>query len=561
MGAEVQARQGQAAGDLVGDSYCVDAVIVGAGMSGIAQLYKLREIGIDAIAIDVAQGVGGTWYWNRYPGARLDSESYTYGYFFSREIIDEWVWTEEFASQPELERYTNFVVDRLGLRPHLRLGQRVESARYDRETKKWWITADNGSTYVASYLISAVGILSTPIYPQIRGLDRFNGACHHTGRWPHDTVDFVGQRVAVIGTGSSGIQVIQSIYQEVEKLVVFQRTPNWVTPLNNRPIDQPKMFQLRRAAETIHARCMSTVSGFVHEPRSDSILDVEEGEREAYLEELYKRPGMSMLFGNFSDITRDQRANDLVNAFIERKIRSRVARQDVADLLVPTDHGYGQKRPPLETGYVEAFNEPHVELVNLSADPIVDVTGSAIVTTAYAFDVDIIVLATGFDAVTGSITRLNVTNAEGTDLSDDWQERTNTFLGICIPSFPNFFMIGGPTSVQGNNPRLGELQVDWITRCIDTFRGAEHSEVEPTVEAKDRWLAHVDELTMPLLSLQAQSWGWGSNVPGKSRSPLLYPGGMLKYASILRHIEDNGYAGFVGSDGELPVDWPLALAK
>ena len=521
----------------------LDVLIVGAGVAGIHQLALARENGLNARVVDEADGVGGTWFWNRYPGARLDSESYSYGYFFDEQLRKEWSWSEEFVGQPELERYFNAAVDRMGLRDSIDLGVRVVGADFDEKNNYWTIRCESGAVYVARVLISAVGLLSAPQYPRVPGLERFTGESHHTARWPKEPVDFHGKRVAVIGTGSSGVQIITEIAPQVERLYVLQRTPNWCTPINNREIDAARMQALRDSYDQIHQTCMTSPQAFIHTPRPEGALDVTERERIEYLQQLWDAPGMTMYVKNFRDILTSQAANDAVSDFIAQKIKDRVRDPAIAEKLIPADHGFGMKRPVLENGYYEVFNRPHIELVDMGTEPLLEVTEHGLRTSARELEVDVVVYATGFDAVTGSIVRLGVRGTNGQTLGDYWTDGPQTNLGMMVHGFPNFFIIGGPHGPTGNNPRASEFQVQWVTSCLRHMREHSLSRIETTREAEREWVRHVNGTIRGTLTENANSWGFGSNVPGKPRAYLLYGGGQPLYRAQCREVADRSYAG------------------
>lgn len=528
-----------------------DAIVIGAGMSGLYALHRLRERGLSVRALDAAAGVGGTWYWNRYPGCRLDSESYTYGFFFSPRLLREWSWAEEFAGQPELERYLNVVTDLLDLRPHIAFRTRVTGVRRDEARNVWVVTTDTGTTFECTYVVTAVGILSVPFTPRLEGLESFAGECHHTGLWPAAGVDVRDRRVAVIGTGSSGVQIIPEIAKEAARLTVFQRSSNWAAPINNRPITAEWAEEIRTTADVIHATCMSTDSGFTHVGRPQSIFEVSAEEREAYLEQLYDEPGLTLLLKNFSDVFTDPAANRLLCDFLARKIRARVHDPRVASRLIPTDHGYGQKRPPLETGYYETYNRETVELVDLHEEPIVRVTAAGITTPERTFPVDVLVLATGFDAVTGAVLKLGVRGRDDLALEGVWEDGPRTYLGMMCAGFPNLFMVGGPQGTQANNPRGAELQVDWIVRCIEHARANRVARLEPTEAAVDAWVEHVNDGARGTLSTRTDvsSWATGTNIPGKKRAYLTYASGMQTYAARLADAEQGGYPALTPTAG------------
>jgi cation diffusion facilitator CzcD-associated flavoprotein CzcO len=522
-----------------------DAIVVGAGINGLYMLHRLRELGLSVRLLEAGDGVGATWYWNRYPGARLDSESYTYGYFFSEELQKEWSWSESFAGQPELERYFNFAVDRLSLRPDIEFNARVRSARYDEDANRWEVQTASGGQLRATFLVTAVGMLSAPQFPRIPGLDEFAGVCHHTGLWPAEPVDFHGKRVAVIGTGASGVQVVAAIGPQVEELTVFQRTPNWCTPINNSPISADRAREIWEQRKEIWQACQESPGGFIHKPRQESALDVSPEEQRRYLEELWNAPGLSIYQANFKDLLTSWDANHVVTDFLAAKVRERVKDPDMADKLIPKDHGFAMKRPPLETRYFEVFNQDNVKLINLDEEPIDRVTPSGIQTPNGFYDVDIIVLATGFDAVTGSIKKIDIRGRDGMTIKDHWADGPHSALGMMTAGFPNMFIVGGPHGAGGNNPRSAEHQVDWISECIRYLGEHGYQRIEASAQAEDEWTEHANETVAHTLQAQAQSWYFGSNTPGKRRVFLLYAGGQIRYRAKMAEVASSGYRGFV----------------
>ena len=382
-----------------------DVVIIGAGVAGIHQLYNLKGTGLSVRVLEAGTGVGGTWYWNRYPLARFDSESYSYGYFFSKELLDEWEWSEHFAGQPETERYLNHVVDRFGLRDDFQFGARVESAVFDEATNTWSLHTGDGNTTTARFVIAATGLLSAPYFPEIPGMDSFQGESYHTGLWPKDPVDFKGKRVAMIGTGASAVQLLPAVVDDVESMTVYQRTPNWNAPLNNGLITPEEQVEIKASQEELQQLVRSTFAGFAHPDGTKGTFEDTREERWQFYEELWKKRGFAKLFSNYNDILVDRRANAEFCEFLAEKIRERVDDPATADKLIPKDHGYGMKRPPMETGYYEAFNRANVSLVDLNETPIERVTETGIVTADGEQTFDLIIWATGFDAVTGALTR------------------------------------------------------------------------------------------------------------------------------------------------------------
>ena len=379
-----------------------DAIIIGAGVSGLYQLYKLRELGLKVRVFETGTNVGGTWYWNRYPGARFDSESWTYGYSFSEELLQEWNWAEHFASQPETERYLNYVADKFDLRRDIQCKSRVTSAHYQEETRTWDVTLEDGRRYCTRLLITAIGVLSAPTMPRIAGVETFEGQSCHTAHWPKEPVNFAGKRVAVIGTGATAVQTIQTIAKEVGHLTVFQRTPNWCAPLHNARITEEEMRQIRARYPEIFARCHETPGCFIHSPDPRSALEVTPEEREAFFEKLYSEPGFGIWQANFRDILMDREANALISDFVARKIRQRVKDPAVAEKLIPKNHGFGTRRLPLETHYYEVYNQPNVKLVDIAETPIERITPAGIKSSDAEYEFDLIIYATGFDAITGS---------------------------------------------------------------------------------------------------------------------------------------------------------------
>jgi len=521
----------------------VDVLVIGAGITGIYQLYRAREAGFTTLLLEAGDGVGGTWYWNRYPGARFDSESYTYAYLFSKELFDEWEWHEHFAAQPEIERYLNHVVDRFGLRRQMRFGAHVTSAVFDEATGTWTVATGDGNEVRTRFLVAATGILSVPYYPDIAGREDFRGQSFHTGRWPTTPVDFTDRRVAVVGTASSGVQVVPAVVDEVASLTVFQRTANWCTPLNNAPITDEEQRRLRADFESMREFLDASPSGFLHPVHDRGTFDDSEDQRLAFYEAMWNSPGFSKLTSNYTDLTVDHAANARWCEFVADKIRSIVVDPGTADLLVPTDHRYAEKRPPFVTGYYEAFNDPKVELVDLRATPIVRVTGTGIETTDAEREFDIIVWATGFDFGTGALNRLGIRGRDGIALEDHWADGPTTFLGIQTAGFPNLFFPGGPHAAAGNNPRYNGDQVDFITQTLVHLRDLGYDVIEADDAAEERWTTMVDSgaATSPFGEI---SYFFGTNIPGKPRRYLLNSGGRPKLSKEMTRVVDTDYAAF-----------------
>ena len=522
-----------------------DAIVIGAGIAGLYQLYKLRELGLNVRVFEAGTGVGGTWYWNRYPGARFDSESYSYAYSFSQELLDEWDWSEHFASQPEILRYLQHVANKFDLLKDIQFSSDVKSAIYDEHSRTWEIALENGSKYRTRFLIAGIGLLSQPTMPKIEGIASFQGPSFHTSRWPHEPVDFSNKKVAVIGTGASGIQAIQEICKDVGQLTVFQRRPNWSAPLNNDKINPEEMGKIRSGYDDMFDLCNQTQAGFLHTVDPRSTFEVTEKERYEFWEHLYAGRGFGIWMGNFKDVATDPKANKLMSDFLADKIRSRVNDPDVAEKLIPKDHGFGTRRVPMETKYFEAYNQDNVELVDINENPIEQITPSGIVTQEKDFEFDFIIYATGFNAILGSYDRINIEGTNGQKLRDQWKQELSSFLGIQINNFPNLFMILGPHALLGNNPRSIEYNVEWITTLIDFMRERGLTRAEATPEAVDSWYNYVVEQGEGLLSNQIDSWmtGVNSNLEGRQKRILArYSGSQASYRKRCDEVASNSYA-------------------
>jgi cation diffusion facilitator CzcD-associated flavoprotein CzcO len=521
----------------------VDVLVVGAGVTGIYQLYRALRDGFTARLFEAGDGVGGTWYWNRYPGARFDSESYTYAYLFSRELFEEWEWQERFAEQPETERYFNYVVDRFDLRRHIRFGTRVTSARYDEPSGTWQIASADGAHIRARYLIAATGVLSVPFFPEVPGREDFSGTSIHTGRWPATPVELADKRVAVVGTGSSGVQVIPAIAAEAASLTVYQRSANWCTPLNNSPITAEEHAQLRADFEAMCAVLNTSMSGFLHPVHDRKTFDDPSDVRTAFFESMWQSPGFSKLTSNYLDLTIDHDANALWCEFIAEKIRRIVVDPATADRLIPKDHRYAEKRPPFVTGYYETFNRPNVSLVDLKETPMVRVTETGIETTAGTQDFDLIVWATGFDFGTGALRRMGIQGRDGLALEDYWADGPMTFLGVQTAGFPNLFFPGGPHAAAGNNPRYNGDQADFIADTLAYVRQHGYDTIEVTREAEARWTKMVDD-GASMSPFGESSYYFGTNIPGKPRKYLLNSGGRPKLFKEMQRVLDTDYEAF-----------------
>ena len=522
-----------------------DAIIIGAGISGLYQLLRLRDhLGMNVQVFEMGSGVGGTWYWNRYPGARFDSESYSYGFSFSQELLDEWDWTEHFSPQPETERYLNYVADKFGLRRNIRLSAKVTAAHYLDETRSWKVTLESGESFTSRLLITAVGPLSAPTFPKVEGRESFRGEAYHTGLWPKHEVTFEGKRVAVIGTGATGVQVITEIAKTAKHLTVFQRRPNWCKPLRNKPISKAEMEEIRQQYPELFRKCQESATCFLHTPDRRNTFDVPKEEREAFWEHQYNEPGFSMWVGGFRDMMTNRDANDEVSKFVAKKIRERVKDPKVADLLVPNDHGFGTRRVPQESGYYEVFNQDNVELVSILDDPITRITPTGLEQANRSFEFDMIVYATGFDAITGAFDRIDIRGAGGERLKEKWQQALETFLGMMVENFPNMFMLVGPHTALGNIPRSIEYAVDWVTDAIRFMNENGYTYAEPTRAAVEDWTDFVIEGNKGLLSSEVDSWmtGINRNVEGKqTRIVARYSGSAPVFREKADAVAKGGY--------------------
>jgi cation diffusion facilitator CzcD-associated flavoprotein CzcO len=521
-----------------------DAVIIGAGVSGLYQLYKLRALGLKVRVFETGTGVGGTWYWNRYPGARFDSESYTYGYSFSQELLEQWSWDERFAAQPETERYLNYVADKFDLRRDIQFRSRVTAAHYQEERRRWDLTLEDGRRYGTRLLITAIGVLSAPTMPRIAGVDTFKGQSCHTHYWPKEPANFDGKRVAVIGTGATGVQTIQEVAKTAGRLTVFQRTPQWCAPLHNGKIGEEEMRRIRASYPEIFARCRETPGCFIHTPDPRTTHEVTQEEREALFEKLYGEPGFGIWQGNFRDILMDRTANALISDFIARKIRQRVRDPAVAEKLIPKNHGFGTRRVPLETRYYEVYNQPNVELVDINETPIERIPPTGIKTSDAEYGFDLIIYATGFDAITGSFDRIDIRGVDGRRLKDKWHAGPQTYLGIVVEGFPNMLMVMGPHAGLGNFPRAAEYSVEWVTGLIRFARDHGLTRIEATPAGVVEWTDHVKALGEGLLMNEIDSWmtGVNRNVEGKqTRKIMRYSGGHPAFREHCDAVAADGY--------------------
>lgn len=529
--------------------HSLDAVVVGAGFAGLYMLHRLRQLGLSVLVFESASEVGGTWFWNRYPGARCDFESLVYSYSFSEELQQEWQWSERYPSQKEILRYLNHVADRFDLRRDIKLNTRVTSAVFDETTDRWQISSDDDKSVSAKYCIMATGCLSTPNIPDFKGIDTFNGQIYHTGQWPQEEVNFSGKRVGVIGTASSGIQVIPEIAKQAADVVVFQRTPNFTIPAQNAPLSGEAQQQMK--ARYAESRQIARESQFgleipVTESSQKSALEASPEARQAEYEAHWEYGGVSILMA-FADILVNKDANDTAAEFVRAKIREIVDDPAVAERLSPTDHALGTKRLCVDTNYYATFNRDNVTLVDLRSTPMEEITPNGIRTQDKSYDLDCIVLATGFDAMTGALLNIDVRGVSGATLREKWAAGPRTYLGIASAGFPNLFIITGPgsPSVLSNMVVSIEQHVDWIADCIEYLGKQAAKRIESTTEAEDYWVAHVNEVANYTLFPTANSWYMGANIPGKPRIFMPYIGGVGTYRNACDDIAAKGYEGFL----------------
>ncbi len=528
-----------------------EAIIIGAGVCGMYMLHRMLGLGVDVTVLEAGEDLGGTWYWNRYPGCRFDSESYTYGYSFSKELLAEWDWTERFSPQPETLRYLNHVADRFDLRPHMQFSSAVSAATWNEDERRWELDLADGRRLTCTLLLPAIGLLSAPTMPRYAGIDEFRGESFHTYNWPHDPVHLDGRRVGVIGTGATGVQLIAAIAPEVGSLHVFQRRPNWCAPLHNGPIPAEEMADIKARYDEIFDRCARTPGGFIHGPDRRRYHEVPAEERYAFWDDLYGQPGFGIWLANFREVLMDEEANADLSAFIADKIRQRVTDPAVAEKLIPKDHGFGVQRVPMETNYFEAYNHDHVHLVDIAEDPIDRIVPAGVrLSSGTVVELDVLIYATGFDAITGAFDRMTITGVGGRSLREAWADGPRTYLGVQTAGFPNMVMLAGPqgASVSTNFPRAIETSVDWASDLIAHMRADGLSRIECTTEAEDAWVAEVVDLYQMVLLRNAKSWftGYNSNVDGRDvKRHLIYNGGAPRYRERITTVAAEGYSGFV----------------
>jgi cyclohexanone monooxygenase len=529
-----------------------DVVVVGAGFAGMYMLHRLRGQGMTARVYEQGDGVGGTWYWNRYPGARCDVESMQYSYSFSEELQREWDWSERYAPQPEILKYANHVADRFNLRPDIQFNTRVERAGFDENANTWAVTTSDGKTVTAKYVVLATGCLSNAKMPDIKGLDGFKGKVYHTGYWPHETVDFTGQRVAVIGTGSSGIQSVPIIAEQASELTVFQRTANFSIPARNAVLTDAERQWFRQKYPEIRRFAREEARNGIYTEMPDrGALDDGDNERRTKYESRWSKGGLTFM-SVYNNLALDKTANDTAADFVREKIAEIVRDPETAKLLQPNNHPIGSKRICIDTDYFATFNRPNVTLVDIKTNPIEEITANAVSAGGKDFEVDALVLATGFDAMTGSVAKIDIRGRNGQTLNQKWAEGPKTYLGLMSAGFPNLFIITGPgsPSVLSNMIVSIEQHVDWIADCVAYMRDHHLETMEANRDAEDKWVTHVNEVAYTTLYPQANSWYMGANVPGKPRIFMPYIGGVGPYRQVCNDVAAKGYEGFVMQGAE-----------
>lgn len=526
------------------DGLTLDVAIIGAGFAGLYSLYKMRnELGLDAESFDDAGGVGGTWYWNRYPGCRTDTQASVYSYSFDREMVAQWQWSERYPRQPEVLAYLNAVADKHDLKRSIRFNTRIRSAAWNEVEARWHLETTDGATITARFVIEAVGLLSSTNTPDFPGMDRFEGTIIHAARWPHEPLDFTGKRVAVLGTGSTGIQLVSALAGQVGHLYVGQRTPQYVVPARNGPIDGKTLEWMRSSYDSYHAWVMDSATVFGVDESTTSALSVDDAERHRIYEAAWDEGGgFAFMLGTFGDLTVSPEANRTATDFIREKIRGLVPDADLAERLCPTD--YYAKRPLCTDGYYEAFNRDDVTLVDLKETPLVEITARGVRTTAGEIELDVIILATGFDAFTGNYLKIETTGRDGERLQDKWSDGPRAFMGVAIAGFPNLFTVFGPFSPFTSQPMVDEFQVDWIAALISKAVARGTGAVEVDRGAEDAWITTCNDIAAQTLFAVTDSWINGANVPGKPRRTMIYMGGMAAYARIIGDVAARGYEEF-----------------
>ena len=524
-----------------------DAIIVGAGFAGLYQLICLRDqLGLNCLIIETGDDVGGTWYWNRYPGARCDTESHAYSYYFSDELLKEWTWSERYPGHAEIRKYINFVANKFNLKKDILFNEKVINAEFNENSNNWSLATNTGKQFQAKFVIAAVGCLSNTNIPNIKGLDSFEGKYYHTGNWPKTGVSFVNKKVGQIGTGSTGIQAVPVIAAEAKHLTVFQRTDNYSIPARNAPLSEEFKDHVKKDHNYYREFLKRTPNGHPFEISSRLVSDVSSEEMNQIYEKAWEKGGLQFR-ATFNDLVTNIDANKTASEFIKGKIRQTVTNKKFANILSDIDHPYAGKRPPIDSHYFETFNRDNINLIDLRSNPIMHIDNEGIQTKENHFDLDIIVFATGYDAMTGPLLNMNITGKQNLKLKDYWKEGPQTFLGLQIPGFPNLFTITGPgsPSVLTNMPMAIEQHVEWVRDCISFMNNKNHSTIEADLKSADKWGDEVNALAnKTLLPTVKHSWYLGANIPGKPQVFMPYAGGLPKYTKVCNEIKNNNYKGF-----------------
>tara|TARA_B100000073_G_scaffold261868_1_gene221552 strand:- start:271 stop:1884 length:1614 start_codon:yes stop_codon:yes gene_type:complete len=531
--------------EIIKNNHKFDAIIVGAGFGGIYMLYSLNKLGLNAIILEQGKGVGGTWYWNRYPGARCDIPSIEYSYSFSDELQQEWQWSHKYSTQPEILEYANHVTDRFDLRDKIKFNEKVTSANYANDSNVWKLETNNGNIYESKYCVMATGTLSSINKPKFEGIDVYKGDWYITGNWPHENIDLSDKHVGIIGTGSSAVQAIPVIAESAKTLTVFQRTANYSVPANNHPLDPKEINEFKKNYSTFRAQQRQTKSGVaLTNIGTQSALDVSDEER---LNEYQKRweAGYIGFISPYVDISTNEVANETLSEFVRSKIREIVKDSKTAELLSPKN-AIGCKRLCADTNYFETYNRENVKLIDVNKTPILSLTENGVKTSEEIYDFDVVVFALGFDAMTGALLSIDITGKNGEKLSDKWSEGPRSYLGLSIQGFPNMFTITGPgsPSVLGNMMVAIEQHVEWITTCIKEMESKNKTEIEADIEAENNWMEHIEEVAGNTLRYSCNSWYVGANIPGKKRVFMPYIGGYDVYRKKCDEVLQNGYEGF-----------------
>lgn len=525
----------------------LDAVIIGAGVAGLYQLHQLRQLGMRAIAVDAADDVGGTWYWNRYPGARFDSESYIYQYLFDEDLYKDWTWSERFPAQPEIERWMHYIADRLELREHLRFGRKVTQAIYDEDTARWTVKTDRGDEYTPQFVVACTGMLSAPLEDRFPGQKDFEGRIFHTARWPQEGIDLSGQKVGVVGVGATGIQVIQTIAPTVESLKVFIRTPQYVLPMKNPKYGPKDVAAYKARFDELKSNLPTTFTGFEYDFEKQW-ANLSESERREHLEACYADGSLKLWLASFGEMFFDDDVNEQISEMVREKMRARLKDPKLIELLVPTSYGFGSHRVPLETNYLEVYHRDNVEAVGVKNNPIERILPKGIqLADGTVHEVDVIILAVGFDAGSGALARIDVQGRGGRKLAEEWSQDLTTSLGLAKHGYPNLFMTGAPLAPSAalcNMTTCLQQQTEWITQCIEHVRRAGRKAVEPTAAFEKDWVDHHDAQVAATVFAHTDSWYNGANVEGKPRRFLSYVGGVGTYRDKCQEVIDREFGGF-----------------